>query len=35
MTVLTLLIAWVAMRTLNNLGIGMQPLMLNDLSRNH
>lgn len=35
MTVLKLLIAWGAKCTLNNLGIGMQSLILNDLSRNH
>lgn len=34
MTVFKLLFAWVAMCTLNNLGIGMQSLILNDLSRN-
>lgn len=34
-TVLKLLIDWVAMCTLNNVGIGMRSLILNDLSRNH
>lgn len=34
-TVLKLLIAWVAMCTLNNVDIGMRSLILNDLSRNH